>query len=433
MTMRCEKIPDGWKIKNIEELLAVIRNGTNENQVNVITKFPVTRIETIADGTIDLSKVGYVQNIDKSHKLGNGDILLSNINSVKHIGKVAFYECRFGDLYHGMNLLLLRFIDGYDKKFFYYCLIRKKSWFEKMCSQAVNQASINQNTIKNCPLIFPESQKEQSKISEILSTVDKAIDKTGALIQKYQRIKQGLMQDLLTKGIDENGNIRSEKTHKFKNSPLGRIPEEWEVVTISNFASKEKNAIVDGPFGSNLKTEHYRESGRPVIQSGFVTSNQFIADKYLYVEESKFRSEKRSIVKGGDIVMAKIGAQCGKCAIMPIDHPHGILAGNSLKITVSKNNSSQYLEALLHYYYDIGRLFLIIATTAQPAVSMSSLKNMLIPRPSEVEQHRIVEYFANLNKKIQKEQINKQKLLSLKSGLMEDLLTGKVRVNHLLN
>ena len=77
-------------------------------------------------------------------------------------------------------------------------------------------------------------QTEQSKIAEILSTVDQAIDQTEALIAKQQRIKTGLMQDLLTRGIDENGNLRSEETHEFKDSPLGRIPVEWEVKTIGN-------------------------------------------------------------------------------------------------------------------------------------------------------------------------------------------------------
>jgi type I restriction enzyme, S subunit len=65
---------------------------------------------------------------------------------------------------------------------------------------------------------------EQTKIAEILSTVDRAIEQTEALIAKQQRIKTGLMQDLLTRGIDEDGNLRSEETHEFKDSPLGRIP-----------------------------------------------------------------------------------------------------------------------------------------------------------------------------------------------------------------
>jgi type I restriction enzyme S subunit len=77
--------------------------------------------------------------------------------------------------------------------------------------------------------IFTPPLPEQAKIAEILSTVDRAIAQTEALIAKQQRIKTGLMADLLTRGIDEHGNLRSEATHAFKDSPLGRIPVEWEV------------------------------------------------------------------------------------------------------------------------------------------------------------------------------------------------------------
>ena len=75
-------------------------------------------------------------------------------------------------------------------------------------------------------VLVPAKTAEQSKIAEVLSTVDRAIKRTETLIAKQQRIKTGLMQDLLTRGIDEHGNLRSEKTHKFKDSPLGRIPVE---------------------------------------------------------------------------------------------------------------------------------------------------------------------------------------------------------------
>jgi type I restriction enzyme S subunit len=83
--------------------------------------------------------------------------------------------------------------------------------------------------LRTVPITFPKSLLEQTKIAEILSTVDRAIEQTEALIAKQQRIKTGLMQDLLTRGIDEHGNLRSEETHQFKDSPLGRIPVEWEV------------------------------------------------------------------------------------------------------------------------------------------------------------------------------------------------------------
>ena len=82
--------------------------------------------------------------------------------------------------------------------------------------------------------LVPTCRHEQAKIAEVLSTVDRAIEETEALIAKQQRIKAGLMQDLLTRGIDEHGNLRSEQTHEFKDSPLGRIPVEWDPMPFSS-------------------------------------------------------------------------------------------------------------------------------------------------------------------------------------------------------
>ncbi|WP_172613881.1 restriction endonuclease subunit S [Moorella sp. E308F] len=211
---------------------------------------------------------------------------------------------------------------------------------------------------------------------------------------------------------------------------MGRIPIGWDCVTIQTIAADRPHAIVDGPFGSNLKSIHYKEQGVPVIQSGFVTTGKFIANSYVYVDTSLFLAQKRSAVEPGDIVMAKIGAQCGSCAILPSDHPIGVLAGNALKISVDNNKCrTAYLDLLLKYYYDTGKINLIKTETAQPAISLKSLKAMLIPVPSTLEeQDNIVSVMSSLENQINTEERYLGKLIKLKSGLMHDLLTGKVRV-----
>ena len=98
----------------------------------------------------------------------------------------------------------------------------------RLASQGSTFEAINSSELKQWSILHPKDKAEQAKIAEVLSTVDRAIEQTEALIAKQQRIKTGLMQDLLTRGIDEHGNLRSEMTHKFKDSPLGRIPVEWE-------------------------------------------------------------------------------------------------------------------------------------------------------------------------------------------------------------
>ena len=111
--------------------------------------------------------------------------------------------------------------------------------------------------------IVPTSKPEQTKIAEILSTVDRAIEQTEALIAKQQRIKTGLMQDLLTRGIDEHGNLRSEQTHKFKDSPLGRIPVEWDAKELGTVAFVTKLAGFEftNYFDYRLGGDHYCAAG----------------------------------------------------------------------------------------------------------------------------------------------------------------------------
>jgi type I restriction enzyme S subunit len=81
---------------------------------------------------------------------------------------------------------------------------------------------------------------DQKVVATVLDRLDTVIQQTGQLISKLTRIKQGLMQDLLTRGIDEHGNIRSEETHKFKDSPLGRIPDVWDTTQLNQCVSPQR-------------------------------------------------------------------------------------------------------------------------------------------------------------------------------------------------
>ena len=219
-------------------------------------------------------------------------------------------------------------------------------------------------------------------------------------------------------------NIEEKQGYKFTEE-YGYIPEDWDIVPLTDFISTEKYAIVDGPFGSNLKTEHYRKKGIPIIQSGFVTSNKFTADSYLYVDEEKFQQEIRSKVVPGDIVMAKIGANCGTCAILPSKHPEGILAGNSLKITVGGENCNKFLMYLFHRLLPLNKMEEAISRTAQPALSCGRLKILPIIKPPLQEQEKIAEVLSDIDELIEATQKLIDKKKELKTATMQKLLTPK--------
>lgn len=211
----------------------------------------------------------------------------------------------------------------------------------------------------------------------------------------------------------------------YKQTEVGFIPSDWVIAPISSIVVQgKKYGIVDGPFGSNLKTIHYRKTGIPIISSGYVTEGSFNADNYIYVDEVKFQQEKRSAVYPGEIVMAKIGARCGASAILPLDHKTGILSGNALKISVDENrHSTFYIWQVLWNLYAKGDLDKIKSVGAQPAVSMPELKKLVISLPpTKAEQTAIAKALSDADAWIQSLTQLIAKKHQIKQGAIQTLL-----------
>lgn len=188
-----------WKKVAFSSVIEKISNGYVYD-VNSIGSVPITRIETISKGFIDYTKVGYVQYVEEleKYKLRKGDILFSHINSIAHIGKVAIFKSD-KELYHGMNLLLIRAKESMNKNYLYYFLsstiARKK--VRSFAKQAVNQASINTDELKKWTIYIPEVA-EQNSIAEVLTAADREIELAQQKFELLRQQKSGLMQQLLT-------------------------------------------------------------------------------------------------------------------------------------------------------------------------------------------------------------------------------------------
>jgi type I restriction enzyme M protein len=175
-------------------------------------------------------------------------------------------------------------------------------------------------------------------------------------------------------------------------SGLEQLPSMWTATAIEDVVADEPNAIVDGPFGSSLKTEHYRDHGVPVIQGGFVTQGEFVPYGQFYVEPEYGQRLQRSAASPGDIVMTRVGENAGACAIVPDGFPPAIIAGNCIKIRVdSRRCLRSYLRLFLASEYSRNGLAAVRTTTAQPAVSLRALKKLRIPLPPVDVQGAIVE------------------------------------------
>ena len=203
-----------WNLFKLGDIVELMRNGCSENQVSFETEFPVTRIETISKGILNFDKVGYVEKIDSSYLLQYGDILLSNINSLKYIGNCVFFD-EDKTLYHGMNLMLMRFKDDFNKKYLFYYMKFYQQWFQKMACQAVNQASINQSSLKKFPFYIPPTIDEQNKIVNVIDDTEHKINSIKDQIIKMKDFKKGLLQQMFVVRINWRCNFKLAKSPSF--------------------------------------------------------------------------------------------------------------------------------------------------------------------------------------------------------------------------
>ena len=310
------------------------------------------------------------------------------------IGRVAFAGRK---LYTNEAIAALE-TDNLDSTFLYYGL---QQWdLLQDVDQAIKGATLNKAKLNKIQFDYPTPIEEQTQIAAILSTIDRAIEQTEAIIAKQQRIKTGLMQDLLTKGIDEDGNVRSEATHKFKDSPLGRIPAEWEVKTLNKVASLQR--------GHDIREIDLIPGNCPVIaSSGIIGFHKF------------------STSSAPNVVVGRKGS-IGNVHYIDSDFwAHD----TSLFVTNFFGNHEKYV----YYLFSNLKLERFGTKSGSPSLNRNDIHPLLVGIPNSTEQRKIVRVLSECDKSLTgfSEELEKNK--RRKTGLMQDLLTGNVRVTALLN
>lgn len=320
------------------------------------------------------------------------------------------------------TMVHLKPVESFDYDYFFYAM---KGWEGYLKGQTSGSGipHVDKEILGKLELVqFPTV--EQSKIAEILSTVDQAIVQTEALIAKQQRIKTGLMQDLLTRGIDEHGQLRTEQTHAFKDSPLGRIPVEWEIAPIE----EKLREIIDYRGRTPVKTD----AGIPLITAKNVREGYLSEYPQEFIAEDAYEAwMTRGIPAAGD-VMLTTEAPMGNVARVP---SYRIALAQRL-ITLPTNSeelSSDFLFGLLHWSQTLERLTLLTSGSTVVGIKQSVFRRVPFAFPALAEQLRIAKAL-DVDKSIADANMAQlSKLQSLKKALMQDLLAGRKRVNDLLN
>ena len=309
------------------------------------------------------------------------------------------------------NSLILENSEKINKKYL------KETLIQNSVHAAITGTAQPQITIKKLKTIkyLLPPLPEQEKIAEVLSTVDGAIEKTDKIIEESKLAKKGLMQDLLTKGIGHS---------EFKEVELGpkklKVPKNWRVVKI-----KDLGNVVTGTTPSTAESSNFGNDYPFVTPEDLgEIKNIFTANRGL----SERGIKKARPLPSESILVVCIGATIGKIGFSKTK-----LATNQQinSIVCEDGYFSEYI------YYAMNLILPIIKSmagnTATPIVNKGEFKEFEVLIPPLPEQKEIAEILSSIDEKIKKEKEYKESLKSLKKGLMQDLLTGKVRVNNLIN
>ena len=324
-----------------------------------------------------------------------------------------------GDAAYSNHTYVVGSKDGYSTKFLFYALKYLEDYINTNYFQGTGLKNLQKKDFKRHELVIPSSLEEQERIAKALTQIDDAIDSSSRLIAKYQLVKKGLMHDLLTYGIDKDGNIRSELTHQFKDSPIGRIPVEWEVVELETIA----NEIQDCPHS----TPEYLDAGILVARTTCIKNGRYLVEGSSYVTMQEYEKRiSRMQPRHNDIIFTR-EAPVGEAFVIPSGMT--ICLGQRV-MCIRCNNAMNPHFLILNIYADYmaEQYRSVIGGTTVSHLNVAEVKRIKLIKPSINEQNKIVEKMDEMEKILRSLELKKINLENQRSGLLSDLMTGKVRI-----
>ena len=359
------------KMVKLGEVCKFVRNGKSIKQDKSGKGIPITRIETIWNWEIDQSRVGFsdINEGYESHLLQKGDVLLSHINSMEHIGKNAIYEGIPEKIIHGMNLLCLRpKANLMFPKYFLYSLrtpqFRKQ--LMRFVNKAVNQASVSGTNIKNLKIPLPPLA-EQKRIAEILDLADEARRKCKKNLALYD----DLIRSLFLKTFGDP--VSNPMGYEFK--ALGKICD-----------------VRDGTHDS----PKYVEKGYPLLTSKNLKDGYVDLSDINMISESDYEQiNKRSKVDLGDILMPMIGT-VGNPVLVEEKPEYAIKNMALIKFVPDSPDPLYVLHLLSSHYFDHATKASNRGGT-QKFISLGNIRKLPIPIPDLGRQEAYIEQAEEIN------------------------------------
>jgi len=414
-------VPSEWELVKLTKIAERVIEKNKGKSGNVLT---ISAQHGLVSQLDFFNKNVASKNLDNYYYLRNGDFAYNKSYSTGYpmgaIKPLELYE-------HGVVSTLyicFRMTSTVSQEFYKY-YFESDLWHTEVRNIAQEGGrshgllNISLGEFFNINLHCPPLQ-EQHKIADILSSVDKAITKTEAIIKQTERLKTGLMQDFLTKGIGHT---------KFKQTEIGEIPKEWEVVRVVD-------ALLDYKSGASISPIDFIERGVKVLPKKAISELGTInisEHEYSYVsKEFAYKNLKATVSKEYLVTTLRdlVPAAPSLGRIVAInDDDNYLMAQGVYAFTINENILNRnFLIYLSNYSLFREQVLKRKVGSTQVHMRKNDYFDILIPLPGLEEQIKIISVLAPLDTKLLQEKQKLSQIQTLKKGLMQDLLTGKVRV-----
>jgi len=386
---------------------------------NELDGLPLIRIRDLGSGTTEVKFKG---SYDPRYVIDDGDVLIGmdgDFSVEKWAGGPALLNQRVCKVESTSENL--------DQGFLYWYLMPHVAEIHRKTPQTTVRHLAASSLGR---IVAPSiSVVEQRTVNEVLDTLDTTIRQTEAIIAKLKQVKQGLLHDLLTRGIDANGELRpprSQAPHLYKDSPLGWIPSEWNTQAVSALTRVTVGHV--GPI-----EEHFEDSndGIALLSTTSIGDDGRLQGEHRKVTRAFDRSHLNSHLRPGDLIVARHG-KSGSTAVVP----DCLEAAQSLNVVIVRSSASflsPFLAAWLNHPRTRQKLLGGQAGSVQPIVGTRGVASLVVAVPSVLEQQLICARQSASLGRLDAEAKFADSLRSLRVGIMDDLLTGRVRVTPLLD
>ncbi|SIM74149.1 type I restriction-modification system subunit S [Cuniculiplasma divulgatum] len=395
------EIPEEWEAKPLSKVATYINGMAFKPSEWRNSGIPIVRIENL--NSINASFNYYQGKFDSRYLLGNGEILLSWSASL------GVYIWNRGKALLNQHIFKVIPVENVSKQFLFWVLHKAVENLSQT-THGSTMKHFKKGQLEKT-LIWLPPLPEQQKIAEILATADDEIQKVDEQITLTEQFKKGLMQRLLTRGIGHT---------RFKTTEIGEIPEEWDVKKIRELRQNIYYGITAKATKENTNLRMLRTTD--------IKNFKFDLNNLPFCQITEKRSDlSKYFLKRNDIIIARAGTV--GVSILVEENLNNVLFGSYLIKIIFKQETIDM--PFIHYYFQ-SQLYWNNISNAQGStiknINLPFLNSLEIPLPPIPEQQKIAEILSTVDNKLELLGTKRDKLNVLKKGLMNDLLTGKVRV-----